>query len=303
MADGDAAFDMTGTRSPHARYAVLTGVGAVMASLVVQNVGAAFAKLIFPLVGAFGVTALRIALSAIILAALLRPWRRSVPAGVLPALMGYGAMLGLMNLLIYQAFARIPIGVATGIEILGPLAVALTGSRKAIDRLWLAAAVLGLWLLIPLSAGSDIDPLGLFFAAGAALCWAFYIHFGARISPALGGDAVAWGMVVATVLTLPFGLASAGASLFAPMILLVGLAVACLSSALPYSLEMKAMRLLPSHVVALLFSLYPVTGALAGFAILGERLAPAQWAGIMLIAVASAGCAATAARGGERDSV
>nr|WP_184096523.1 EamA family transporter [Sphingopyxis panaciterrulae] len=277
---------------------VAIGVAALLSSLVVQNIGAALAKLIFPLVGALGVTAIRIALSALLLAALLRPWRRRVAPALLPALLGYGAMLGLMNLLIYQAFARIPIGIATGIEILGPLAVALTGSRRAVDRLWLAAAVLGLLLLVPIRADSHLDPLGLLLAAGAAACWAFYILFGTRISRALGGDAVAWGMAIAMLLTMPFGLASAGAALFTPTILLIGLAVACLSSALPYSLEMKAMGHLPAPVVGLLLSLYPAAAALAGFVILGERLSAAQWIAIACIIVASAGCAVTAARSG-----
>jgi FtsH-binding integral membrane protein len=174
-----------GQRAP--RHTVATGVAALTGSLLAQNIGAALAKLIFPLVGAFGVTAIRIALSAMILAAVLRPWRRRVSRAMLPALLGYGAMLGLMNLLIYQAFARIPIGIATGIEILGPLAVALAGSRRAIDRLWLAAAAAGLWLLVPLHSGSGLDPLGLLFAAAAAACWAFYILFGnARVAHAWG---------------------------------------------------------------------------------------------------------------------
>src|SRR3546814_11881219 len=116
----------------------------------------------------------------------------------------------------------------------------------------LAAAVLGLLLLVPSRADSHLDPLGLLLAAGAAACWAFYILFGTRISRALGGDAVAWGMAIAMLLTMPFGMASAGAALFAPTILLIGLAVACLSSALPYSLEMKAMGHLPAPVVGLL---------------------------------------------------
>ncbi|MCP3729944.1 EamA family transporter [Sphingomonas sp. MG17] len=286
--------------SRDARNSVATGVAALLSSLAVQNVGAAFAKLIFPLIGAFGVTAVRITLSALLLGALLRPWRRAVPRDMLPALIGYGAMLGLMNLLIYQAFARIPIGVAAGVEILGPLGVALAGSRRAIDRLWLAVAVVGLLLLVPLRAQSGLDPIGLLFAVGAAACWAMYILLGTRVSHGLGGDAVAWGMAVATILTLPFGLASAGTAMFAPNILLVGLAVACLSSALPYSLEMKAMRHLQPHVVGLLFSLYPVTGALAGFAILGERLSVTQWAAIACIVAASAGCAATAAKAEQR---
>src|SRR3546814_9779708 len=106
-------------------------------------------------------------------------------------------MLVLMNRRIYQSFARSPFGIATGIEVLGPLAVALTGSRRAVDRLWLAAAVLGLLLLVPIRADSHLDPLGLLLASAAAACWACYILFGTRISRALGGDAVAWGLWIA----------------------------------------------------------------------------------------------------------
>lgn len=276
--------------------APLVGAGAVAASLAAQNVGAAFAKLLFPVVGAYGVTGLRIALAALLLLALRRPWRRSPSRAIVPALVVYGAMLGLMNLLIYQAFARLPIGVATGIEVLGPLAVALWGSRTRRDLVWFAAAVIGLMLLLPLRSGAALDPLGLAFAGGAAICWALYIVYGKLVSGALGGDAVAWGMVIAAVITVPIGGVTAGSTLFDPMVVWLGLGVAVLSSALPYSLEMEAMRRLPAHVFGVLLSAAPAVAALAGLLVLGEVLQPIQWFAILLIMVASAGSATSVTR-------
>ena len=274
----------------------MIGASAVLVSLVAQNVGAAFAKQLFPLVGAYGVTGLRIALAALLLLALRRPWRRWPSRAMLPALIAYGVMLGLMNLLIYQAFARLPIGIATGIEVLGPLTVVLCGSRARRDLAWLVAAVIGLVLLLPLYSGAVLDPLGLAFAGGAATCWALYIVYGKRVASALGGDAVAWGMVVAAAINVPIGAATAGSALLAPSVLAVGLAVAILSSALPYSLEMEAMRRLPAHVFGILLSAAPAVAALAGFFVLGEVLTPLQWFAILLIMAASAGSAMSAAK-------
>jgi len=276
--------------------APLIGAGAVVASLAAQNVGAAFAKHLFPVVGAYGVTGLRIALAALLLLTLRRPWRRMPARAIVPALVAYGAMLGLMNLLIYQAFARLPIGVATGIEVLGPLAVVLWGSRARRDLAWFAAAVTGLVLLLPLRAGAALDPLGLAFAGGAAACWALYIVYGKRVSDALGGDAVAWGMVIAAAINVPIGAVAAGPALLTPWVLGIGFVVAVLSSALPYSLEMEAMRRLPAHVFGILLSAAPAVAALAGFVVLGEMLTPIQWFAILLIMVASAGSAMAASR-------
>ncbi|WP_145076128.1 EamA family transporter [Sphingobium wenxiniae] len=276
--------------------APLIGAGAVVASLAAQNVGAAFAKHLFPVVGAYGVTGLRIALAALLLLTLRRPWRRMPARAIVPALVAYGAMLGLMNLLIYQAFARLPIGVATGIEVLGPLAVVLWGSRARRDLAWFAAAVTGLVLLLPLRAGAALDPLGLAFAGGAAACWALYIVYGKRVSDTLGGDAVAWGMVIAAAINVPIGAVAAGPALLTPWVLGIGFVVAVLSSALPYSLEMEAMRRLPAHVFGILLSAAPAVAALAGFVVLGEMLTPIQWFAILLIMVASAGSAMAASR-------
>ncbi|KAK0365729.1 hypothetical protein LTR94_005935 [Friedmanniomyces endolithicus] len=261
-----------GRNEMNGQGAVLAGAGAVLASLLSMNMGAAFAKTLFPIVGAYGIAALRIFLAAILLMLFRRPWRRPIPA---------------------DAFARIPLGIAMAIEVTGPLAIVLFGSRRPRDFLWLGAAVIGLLLLLPLRSDAVLDPLGVIFAVGAAACWALYILTGKRVSGALRGDAVAWGMLAAAILVLPVGLTHAGASLFSPWVLMVGLAIALLSSALPYSLEMEAMRRLPAPVFGLLLSAAPAIGALAGFVVLGERLTALQGVAIFCIIAASGGSALT----------
>lgn len=201
-----------------------------------------------------------------------------------------------MNLCIYQAMARIPIGVAIAIEVTGPLAVALFGSRRPRDVLWVVLAVAGLLPLLPVRGATGLDPVGMVWAAAAAACWALYIVFGKRASALPGGQAAAWGMLVATTFTLPLGVAHAGAALLAPGVLLTGLAVAVLSSAAPYSLEMVALRRLPRHVFGLLVSASPAVAALVGFFMLGERLSALQWAAIACVVGASAGSALSAGR-------
>jgi inner membrane transporter RhtA len=267
---------------------------AIAFGLVLQNIGAAFAKHLFPLVGSEGVTALRVGLSALLLAAFLRPWRAPPARRDIVNLAVYGFTLGCMNLLIYRAFALIPIGVAVAIEVTGPLAVVLAASRSPRDVGWVACAATGLWLLLPLHAGAaTLDPVGVAYAFGAALCWAGYIVFGKRASTVAGGAAVAWGMLAASVFTVPLGIAYAGPALRSPSVWLGGLAVAVLSSAAPYSLEMIALKRLPRRVFGILVSAAPAIGALAGFFVLGERLATLQWLAIALVIVASAGSAAT----------
>jgi inner membrane transporter RhtA len=274
----------------------LAGPGMVLASMVAQNLGATLAKQMFPVVGAFGVTGLRVFLAAMILMAMRTPWRRPLSREILPNVLLYGCMLGLMNLLIYQAFARLPIGIAIGIEVLGPLSIVLAGSRRALDLLWFTAAATGQLLLLPLRVDNGLDPIGLAFAAGAATCWALYIVFGKRIAAALGADAVAWGMVAAACINMPLAVAFAGASLLQPWILLSGLGIAVLTSVLPCMLEMEAMRRLPSHVFGILLSGAPAIAALAGFVVLGETLSAVQWLAIVAIVSASCGSAVCAAR-------
>jgi len=316
----------------------------IVASLVSQSLGAAFAKGLFAAVGVDGMTGLRIVLSALLLLAFWRPWRHRLACADIGNLLAYGAMLGAMNLCIYHAFARIPIGIATAIEVTGPLALVLAGARRGSDVAWVALATAGLWLLLatagPAGAGAAsaaasasagptagdmagdmvghmaeqmagptpnaarpaaLDPWGVAFAFGAAAAWAFYIVFGKRVAGLARGQAVSLGMGVAALPALALLAAHAGAhggaALLAPRTLLWGLAVALLSSALPYSLEMAALRRLPRRVFGILVSATPAVGALCGFFVLGERLAAAQWLGVACIVAASAGGAAAGRRG------
>jgi inner membrane transporter RhtA len=278
------------SRLDHAAFAPAL----VMAGLVVQNLGAAWAKHLFPLVGAEGVTALRVGFSALFLMLAVRPWRAPPHARDAVNLAIYGGMLGCMNLVIYKAFALIPIGVAVAIEVTGPLVVVLASSRKPSDFAWVACAAVGLALLLPWRPESALAPAGVAYAIGAAFCWAMYIVFGKRVSTLPGGQAVAWGMLAAGLLTVPIGVAHAGGALLEPGVLLGGLLVAVLSSMLPYSLEMIALRRLPRRVFGVLVSSAPAVGALAGWAVLGEHLAPTQWLALLLVMAALAGSAITA---------
>jgi inner membrane transporter RhtA len=239
---------------------------ALAASLASQNLGAAIAKSLFPVVGVEGMTALRIGLSALMLLAFWRPWRAPLALRDLPNVAIYGAGLGSMNLCIYEAFGRIPIGVATAIETIGPLAVVYNAH----------------------------DPAGLLFAFGAAASWALYIVFGKRVSMLARGQAVSLGMLAAALLTVPLGVARSGPAMLMPSTLLAGLGVAVLSSAVPYSLEMAALRRLPRQVFGILVSATPAFGAACGVLVLGERLSALQWLAIACIIGASAGGAASA---------
>jgi inner membrane transporter RhtA len=295
-APGPAAGDHGGqAAAPSALMPVL----ALLAAMVSTYLGAAIAKVLFPQVGSQGVTALRVGLAACMLLAWRKPWRIPLARADIPNLLIYGLMLGCMNLLIYGAFARIPIGIAVAIEVTGPLMVVLAGSRRASDFAWLACAVLGLWLLLPLRVpgtrldAAPLDPVGIALAGGAALCWAMYIVFGKRVSTLQGGQAVAWGMLAAALFTVPAGFAHAGTALLAPGILTAGLGVALLSSAVPYSLEMAALQRLPRRVFGILVSASPALSALAGWLVLGEQLSGIQWLAIAMIIAASAGAAAT----------
>lgn len=284
-----------GETPPESRLSALS-LAALAASLVSQNLGAAIAKSLFPVVGVDGMAALRIVLSAALLLAFWRPWRAPVERRDLGNLVVYGAMLGGMNLCIYHAFGRIPIGIATAIETTGPLAVVLAASRRPLDVAWVLLALAGLALLLPLATDRPLDPLGLLFAFGAALSWAMYIVFGKRVSTLASGQAVSLGMLVAALFALPIGIANAGAAMLAPTALLTGLGVALLSSAVPYSLEMAALRRLPRHVFGILVSATPAVGAACGAMVLGERLSGLQWLAIACIVGACAGGAATGSR-------
>ncbi|MBS7660745.1 threonine/homoserine exporter RhtA [Pseudomonas lalucatii] len=274
--------------------AALAPIALLLVAMLSIQGGASLAKSLFPLVGAEGTTALRLGLGAVILALIMRPWRAHLSLEGGQALLAYGLALGGMNLLFYMALQTVPLGIAVALEFTGPLALALFSSRRALDFAWVALAIFGLWLLLPGDAtNSRLDPLGAALALGAGLCWTLYIVFGQKAGAAYGRQTVALGTLVAALLVMPIGLWQAGASLFALDLLPVALAVAVLSSALPYSLEMVALTRLPTRTFSVLMSMEPAIAALSGLLLLGERLDWSQWLAIGAIVLASAGAAAT----------
>jgi len=257
--------------------------------------GASIAKTLFAIVGPAGMVAVRIGFGTLLLAAALRPWRARMSRTSWGPLMVYGTSLGVMNLLYYLALNRIPLGVAVAIELIGPLSVAVIGSRRMIDHGWIAMAASGLFLLLPVAhLQSGIDPLGALYALSAGACWGLYIIFGQKAGADHGTRTVALGSLISAVLIVPVGAVTAGPLLLSASILLPGLSVAVLSTVIPYSLEMFALTSMPARTFGILMSLEPAFGALIGFLYLGERMSVLQWLAIGLVILASGGAAATA---------
>ncbi|WP_245782591.1 EamA family transporter [Actinokineospora terrae] len=285
-------------RSPVPRWsAVLSGVprmvGAapptvqVLAAIVSVQVGAALAKQLFATTGTAGTVTLRLVLAAVVLVALWRPSLRANRRAI-PVIVAYGVVLGVMNLCFYAALDRIPLGIAVTVEFLGPLAVALAGSRRWLDGLWALLAASGVVLLA--NTGGDVSVVGLLLALAAGACWAGYILLSAALgSRTTDGSGLALAAVVSGLLVAPFGFAGAGTALLAPGVLLAGLGVALMSSVIPYSLELKALRSIPPRVFGVLMSLEPAVAAVAGLLVLGEQLRPPQWIAIVCVVAASAG--------------
>jgi inner membrane transporter RhtA len=233
---------------------------------------------------------LRLGIAALILLIWLRPWSLRLTRSTGLALLGYGMVMAMMNLLIYRAFDTIPVGVAISIEVLGPLGVALITSRRRLDVLWVCLALAGVALLPFGSLGASLDLRGVSYAVLAGLFWGLYVIVGRRTAP-LGGRGVALGMSVAALMVVPLGVAHAGIKLLATDVLLFGLLVALLSSAMPFLLDMFALKHLPRHVFGVLMSASPAVSALAAWLILGEYLNGFQWLGIAGISVACLGSA------------
>ena len=271
---------------------------AVLGSVTALGVGTSWAKqALFPVVGAQGTTAVRVGLSALLMLMLWRPWRWRLTRADAQAVALYGAALGAMNLMFYLSLQTLPFGLAVAIEFAGPLAVAIWSSRRAVDFVWVALAIVGLALLLPLGlSGSTLDPLGVLYAVGAAVFWALYIVFGKRAGHLHAGQSVSLGLMEAALVVVPVGVAHAGAALLSPSVLLVGVAVAAISSALPISLEMMALKRLPKEAFGIMISMEPAVAALLALALLGERLDTVQWLAIGCIVAASMGSAATARR-------
>ncbi|GAB3308451.1 DMT family transporter [Hymenobacter humi] len=276
------------------RIEALPPVPSVLLAVLSVQAGAAIAKGLFPVVGAAGAAGLRIGLSAVMLLLAFRPPLRRLTSAQWQAVIPYGVVLGAMNLLFYIALARIPLGLAVTLEFVGPLLLAVSSSRRALDFMWVLLAGAGIALIAPWS-GEGLDWLGSLYALLAGACWAAYIVLGGRVSQVLpGGAAVASGMVFATLTVLPFTVADGGLSRLSPALLASGLALALLSSALPFSLEMNALRRLPARTFSILMSLEPAVAALCGLVFLHEKLSLTQWLAVMLVMVASAGATITA---------
>lgn len=259
----------------------------VLLGIVSVQLGSALAKQLFSEVGSFGTVALRLFFAAVILMLLWRPSLR-MSRQAWTVVVAYGLTLGLMNLCFYLALDRLPLGIAVTVEFLGPLTVALIGSRRWLDALWAALAAAGVVLLM--GGGGEVDLIGLLFALAAGACWGLYIV----ASAALGrhtteGNGLALGMIVAVLVAVPIGVVDSGAALVQPWVLIAGLGLALLSSVVPYSLDLEALRTMPPRVFGILMSLEPAMAALIGLVVLQELLHWSQWIAVLCVVVASVG--------------
>jgi len=264
-------------------------VAFVLGSIVSVQCGAALATTLFDEVGPGGAVLLRSLFAALALAAFARGGMRDLRGAQLREVAVFGIALAAMNLCFYESLDRLPLGVAVTLEFTGPLAVAVFGTRGPLDAVWGLIAAVGIVLLSEGSAGGGLDGLGVALALAAGAFWALYIVQSARVgrSPGLGGLALA--AALSAVLVAPFGIVQGGVELLDPAVLAVGLGAGLLSSAIPYALELEALRLLPNSVFGVLMSIEPAVAALIGFIALSQDLAAVQLLAIALVVVASAG--------------
>jgi inner membrane transporter RhtA len=262
-----------------------------LASIASVQFGAAFAKTLFDELGAGGTVFLRTLVAAIVLALIWRPRVAGHDRRDLGLALVFGLVLAAMNFCFYSSIERIPLGIAVTFEFVGPLGVAVFGSRRPLDLLWVVLAATGILLLSDLGAGG-LDRLGVALALFAGVLWAAYILLSARMGRVFpGGAGLALAMVVATIPLAPVGIADGGSQLLVPEILLAGAAVGLLGSAIPYALELEALRTMPVGVFGVLMSLEPAVAALAGFVVLDEGLVTREVVAIGLVVAASAGAA------------
>ena len=284
---------------PAARLAASTAarpVWLVLVAIASVQVGAAVAKLLFDEVSPTAVVWLRLLTSALVLLAVARPSLAGRSAQDWGVVLAVGTALAVMNWSIYESFARIPLGVAVTIEFLGPLTVALVGSRRLLDLVWVALAGTGVALLG--ARPGDLELAGVLFALLAGAAWAAYIYLSAATGtrwPGVSGLAPA--SLVGAVGLAPFAVSAGGSLLLDPRILGIGLAVGLLSSVIPYSLELVALRTLPRSAFGILMSLEPAAAALVGVVLLGELLGLAHWCAVACVVVASVGVTRSARAG------
>ena len=281
------------TRGPLGRPGA---VALVIGGLACQEVGASFAVMLFPATGPLGIVMLRLVFSALLLWAISRPTLRGRSADAWRAVVLFGLVLALMNGFFYLALERLPLGVTVTIEVLGPLALSVIVARRLSAWLWAVLALAGVALLAG-GGWDDLDLIGVLFALAAATCWAGYILASARVGRAFSQlDGLAIAMAIGAAVALPFGIVDAGSALLSPLTLGLGAAVAVLSSAIPYALELIALRRLPASGFAVLMSLAPATATVAGFVLLGQVLTVVELAGIALVIVASVGAVRASGR-------
>jgi inner membrane transporter RhtA len=271
--------------APRALLLVAIAVGSV-------QFGAALARTLFDEAGPAGTVLVRVAIAAIVLALVWRPAFRGHSRDEWRLAVAFGVSLAVMNFFFYEALDRIPLGLAVTFEFVGPLGVAIAGSRRALDLLWVAFAATGI-VLIAAPGSSDLDALGVLYALIAGASWAAYILLSARTGRVFpGGTGLALAMCVAAALLVPVGIVEAGDALLEPEVLLIGAGVAILSSVIPYSAEFEALRLMPEHVFGVLLSLEPAVAALAGYLLLDQSLGARELAGIACVIAATAGAVA-----------
>lgn len=265
----------------------------ILIGMVSIQGGAAFAKQLFPTIGPEATTFFRVWISALLLLAIYRPWKKEFTKKSAPVVVLYGMSLGVMNLLFYLALQRIPLGVAVALEFVGPLTVALFASRKPLDFIWALLAGVGIALILPHSDFSQsIDVVGVLFALGAGVCWGLYIIFAKKVSShIIGGKATALGMFFAALAVTPVAIGHVHLEVFDGKLWMMAVFVAVLSSAVPYSFEMAALRNLPEKSFSVLMSLEPAFASLAGLLFLKESLTGMQLLAILCVMAASAGSA------------
>ncbi|QEU93620.1 EamA family transporter [Streptomyces kanamyceticus] len=270
--------------------AALGPVGLVLAGGISVQFGGAIAVSVMPKAGALGIVTLRLAFAALVLLIVCRPRLRGHSRADWGTVVAFGVAMAGMNGLFYQSVARIPMGPAVTLEVLGPLALSVLASRRAVNFIWAGLALCGVFLLGGGGGFSGLDPVGVAYALGAGAMWATYIVFSARTGRRFPqADGLALAMVVAAVLFLPLGLVESGSKLVRPEVLALGAAVAVMSSVLPYTLELLALRRLPASTFAIMMSLEPAIAAVAGFLILGQALALSEALAISLVIAASMG--------------
>jgi len=278
---------------------IIPPIPAVLLAIISVQCGAAIAKGLFPEIGAAATASLRIGLSAIILLVAFRPKLSELNAKQWKYVILYGLSLGAMNMVFYFAIERIPIGLGVTLEFVGPLVLAIFSSKKAVDFIWVILAAVGIALIAPWT-DKGLDLIGVLLALLAGAFWAAYILLGGRISKIMkGGEAVAVGMLFATILILPFGFAGGGLNHLNPELLALGAALALLSSAIPFTLEITALKQLPPRTFSILMSLEPAMASLAAFVFLQEYLTVVECAAVACVVIASAGSSLTAKKTAE----